>query len=70
MDSIQAHKPLKCPIPECSYESRDYKNDDPETALNRLYAHLHLKHHKGELIRAIFILAGYERKRDSDIWRG
>lgn len=54
---------LKCPIPECTYEPRNYKNDNPETALDRLYSHLHLKHHKGEIIRAILILAGLEEHR-------
>ena len=52
---------LKCPL--CDFRPRNYKNDDPETALNRLYAHFHVKHHKGELIQVIFILAGWEKKK-------
>ena len=56
---------LKCPL--CGFQPRDYKNDDPETAKTRLHGHLFHKHHKGELIQAIFILAGYDRKKDCDI---
>ena len=52
---------LKCPL--CGFRPRAYKNDDPETALSRLYAHFHVKHHKGELIHAIFILASWEEKK-------
>jgi len=54
---------LKCPI--CPFRPRNYRNDDPETALTRLHGHLLLKHHKGELIRAIFILAGWEEKNNA-----
>lgn len=57
---------FKCPL--CDFRPRAYKNDDPDTAKIRLHGHLFLKHSKGELIRAIFILAGWEKKEDSILW--
>ena len=52
---------LKCPL--CDFRPRTYENDDPKTAKGRIYDHLYLKHHKGEIIRAILILAGWEEKK-------
>lgn len=64
--NINEEMELKCPL--CAFRPREYKNDDPETAKTRLHGHFFVKHSKGELIQAIFILAGWDKKKDWDIW--
>jgi len=50
-------KKLLCPIPNCDYTPRKHRNrDNPTTAKDRLYAHIHLNHRKEEIIRTLFLL--------------
>jgi len=49
-------KRLVCPILNCDYEPRAHRNrDKPETAKDRLYAHIFLAHRKEEIINALLL---------------